>query len=1630
MLRKIRVFLFSLLVLFGVLFISNVEVKATTVTTVNVYYHLYSGNYSGCWVWFWSEHRAGGDFGGKTLQTVNNDPAGYTKKATFTINSDEQNDKFGVIFVKSSGVGSWDGEQTGDLYFYIEDFSSNTINVYYAEGETEVVQTTEKAKEIKQNKFTYISFTDLKTISFKATGNVSNVEVKADGTKVNSTLGSGKITLSENIDVTKEYTISAKVGSDQVTNKQIAFIGIYSGTAFGNAFNYSVDDLGANYSKSSTTFKLWAPLSKSITLKLYHYGHAKKYGTTKYPGDDTPYETHVMTKGEKGVWSVTVKGDLDGVYYLYDVTNGATTNADVVDPYAKSTGLNGMRGMVVNFNENNDKLNPDNWASTERAPATTNNTDKILYETHIRDLTASSTWGGDENLRGTYLGFAQTGTTYKGTSVTVKTGLDHIIELGVTHVHLLPLMDAGMVDETMLDNKEYIARAEDGIYNWGYMTKSFFTVEGAYSTDPYDGYVRLKEYKSMIQTMHKNGLNIVMDVVFNHTANSSNSSFQLILPYYFYRTSNGYFTNGSGCGNEVASERYMASKLIQDSCNYFASEFKVDGYRFDLMGLEDTNTMNAVKNNLNKINPNNIIYGEPWGAGSLGGYDPNAGGSGWYTPADKGNANKITGIGEFADASKEGLRGENDVPARNKGWVNGNSSMYDKAAWGIFGGSGYFNSASTGYTFTNPGQIINFASCHDNYSLFDQYSMAGATSANAIKQATQALSMVLTSQGVPFIEGGSETFRTKIYNGQANHNSYNLSDKTNAIDYKRKADNYTYFTAIKNMVYIRRAHSAFKQTTYSAIGNVTSSNNGNAYFNNGNVIGFRLKDSKDSWNDIYVISANSSGGGFNFNLPSGSWLVAASTNAAHRFNSKFTSSIQLAANETVVLVNSTTNLEIEAPNKPVQETKYDVTLTYNSNQGTVKADKGLTGLAANTKVTFTVTPKEGYQFAGIKIDGKTVSGATLDANGKYTLSVSKSSKIEFLFAAETTYTVTLATNSTATVVADKELTGLKKNSTVTFTVTPKAGYEFSAVKVDGKTVSGATLDANNQYTLTVTKNTKIEFICKAAADPTYNVGLEFDNTQGSVTADKALTNVKKGTKVTFTVTPQSGYKFSAVKVDGVTQNVTLTNGKFSLTVSKDMNVQVLFEALPTYNVELVYASEQGSVAADKALTNIVEGEKVTFTVTPSEGYRFSSIKVDDKASSYSLNADSKLTLTINKNFKMEVLFVLASEPVEPEPVLEEYDLTIQAENGTVLISRKDGQDMAQEGKVIEGVEYELTVTPAEGYHFSKIQFDGVDQNIALDDGKFDMVFDRSMVISAIFEQDAVVLQEFELELEAENGNARIDRLDGVAIEGNTVIEGVQYIVTVAPDEGYHFEEVLADGEPIIVALVNGQFKMTFDKSMTLSVVFAEDEEPEPVVNQYLVIVSKTKCDVTCAEVEGSVLTVEEDIEYTFTVTPEEGYELAEIQVNGVALDLYIEDNKFYLSFDKTSTLTVICRKVEEEPVKPEFVVELTADGLNIKAPVESTDAEDIAKVFETCSNIINGDTVEILGNVGNNYLESTIVFASLDGTFTSTTEVYESFQVVVKARQVLVEAINYAYNFGCAPYELMADIYYYLTQSK
>ncbi|MBZ9635392.1 type I pullulanase [Clostridium sp. FP1] len=520
-------------------------------------------------------------------------------------------------------------------------------------------------------------------------------------------------------------------------------------------FTYDGNDLGAVYTPQYTIFKVWAPTVEKITVVLYE------------TFSDNLGQRHVMTKGQKGVWELNLQGDFKNKYYNYLVLNNGVEK-ETPDIYTKGCSANGKKGMIVDFSS----INPVNWENHLRA-LPINRTQAIIYEIHIRDF---SVWGdsGIKN-KGQYLGFAEKDTK---TPEGIVTGLAHLIDLGITHVHLMPVYDFASVDETV------------GGYNWGYDPYLYNVPEGSYASNSNDGTMRIREFKTMIQALHENGISVVMDVVYNHSVAIDNSPMDILVPGYYYRSENGNYTNGSGCGNEIASEKLMVRKFIVDSIMFWASEYKIDGFRFDLMALHDIDTMKEVVRQAKIINPNIIIYGEPWtgGESSLD----------LSKQVRKGSQRGLQ-VSLFNDDMRNAIKGDND--GNWAGFVNGGGGLESEIKKGIVGGIRYSNEICN--FAQEPGESINYVSSHDNLCLYDKFEKSNPnnTPLEREKMNRLALAIILTCQGVPFIQGGTEILRTK----QGDHNSYNSGDAVNEIGWSRKAEYMETYEYIKGLISLRKS---------------------------------------------------------------------------------------------------------------------------------------------------------------------------------------------------------------------------------------------------------------------------------------------------------------------------------------------------------------------------------------------------------------------------------------------------------------------------------------------------------------------------------------------------------------------------------------------------------------------------------------------------------------------------------------------------------------------------------------------------------------------------------------------------------------------------------------------------------
>ena len=647
----------------------------------------------------------------------------------------------------SSWIG---GTKDVDADRYV-DMNARRVTIYLKSGDENIYSSSNGGSDDVAKNFKMAAMTGFTTIKYTVTPAVkitSLDQIKVyEGDReipvtslssLNNKVISGELTLGETLDISKTYEIEIP----GYGRKAVIPTNIFDSQEFIDNYTYSGNDLGAYIDGSATTFKVWAPTASKVVLNLYTAGN----------GGDVIANVD-MVKGEKGVWSYTAENCGHGTYYTYTVTTSAGTQ-ETPDPYAKAAGVNGNRSMVVDLG----KTDPEGW-NNDKVVTLESYTDAVIWEIHVRDFSNKIE---SSQYKGKYLAFTERGLVNEhGVSV----GVDYLLELGITHVHLLPVYDYGSVDEA------------NPTFNWGYDPKNYNVPEGSYSTDPFNGEVRIKEFKQMVQALHNVGIGVIMDVVYNHTYDA-NSAFNKIVPYYYYRYNpDGTNTNASGCGNDTASERYMFGKFMVDSVSYWASEYNLDGFRFDLMGLHDLATMDAVEDAVHKINPNAIIYGEGWTMGSTIGNVPQA---------NQGQIGKIEKVEDsagavsvFNDAIRDGLKGS-VFEALGKGYINGDPlANLSKIQFGINGGQG------SGVGWKVPGAaVINYMSAHDNNTLWDKLAMANADATVEQRLAMNRLGAVILmiSKGTPFWQAGEEMLRSKPDGkGGFDENSYCSSDAVNNI---------------------------------------------------------------------------------------------------------------------------------------------------------------------------------------------------------------------------------------------------------------------------------------------------------------------------------------------------------------------------------------------------------------------------------------------------------------------------------------------------------------------------------------------------------------------------------------------------------------------------------------------------------------------------------------------------------------------------------------------------------------------------------------------------------------------------------------------------------------------------------
>ena len=609
---------------------------------------------------------------------------------------------------------------------------------------------------------------------------------------------------------------------------------IFDSAEFAAKYTYSGNDLGNTYSKTETKFRVWAPTATKVSLLTFQSLTATASDAKEFP----------MTADSKGTWIASLAGDQNGLVYLYRVTVEGTTN-DAVDPYVRATTINGLRGVVVDLS----KTNPSDWNNT-KPKFSGNPTDASIYELHVRDLSIDPTSGVPAAHRGKYLAFTDVKTSYKG----VATGIAHIKSLGITHVELLPIFDYQSVDEA------------SPTFNWGYDPQNFNVPEGSYASDAATPTTRIVELKSAIASMHNQGLRVIMDVVYHHVYNANTYSESLIVPGYFFRTdSNGDLTSGSGVGNDVADERSMAAKFINDSFKYWTNEYHMDGFRIDQMGQMAVTTINQVRSDLTKIDPSILMLGEGWyGQSSL----PQS------AAATQSNIAQIPGVAAFNDQIRDGAKGS-VFKDSDRGFTSGTFSRALDVKVGIVGNTSYNGTLPNIWTTSAPSQAINYVESHDNQTLFDKLTVSsvGASPASIVKMDQMSAAIVYLSEGVPFIQAGQEFLRSKGGNG----NSYNSNDEVNSLKWSSLTANISTNNYYKGLIAIRRAHPAFRLTTTAAVKSSLT-----FLPTLDGIIAYSLDGAKgkDSWKKI-VVAFNATTMTQSVGLPSsGKWSVVVSGKSA------------------------------------------------------------------------------------------------------------------------------------------------------------------------------------------------------------------------------------------------------------------------------------------------------------------------------------------------------------------------------------------------------------------------------------------------------------------------------------------------------------------------------------------------------------------------------------------------------------------------------------------------------------------------------------------------------------------------------------------------------------------------------
>ena len=836
--RVISMMFLSLLIL-----VTGVSVKASqNLDTLTVHYYRYTESNTTHTAWVWQYLPVSGD-------GIEHDFSKSSVPNWLTLDVDLTSDTYlgstviGIIIKEGSG---WNGPRQpgGDRHIDLSKVQKDgkTGHVYFVQEDEAIYYSLDDADVSDKVLDAYVTLNH--EIKVQTTNIPDKVEIYENSLKIDTfdSITDYSFTLKPTkFDISNIYTIKAYF-EDVSADYTVSFRMLYDTKEYNDHYYYD-GDLGVIYTKEKSTFRLWSPISEEVNLHLYNQGHPNYDKNGKPSEEAVPIEKIEMTNIGKGVWEAVVEKNLEGLYYTFEVNyNGRTF--EFVDPYAYSTGANGLRAQVVNF----EKTNPKYWTYNTRPDNIKNMTDYIIYELHVRDLTTHKSWGGDPSLRGTFMGVAQGGTSYTKDDITISTGLDHLAELGVNAVHFLPIFDFGYVDETRLNDKDYMNQYG---FNWGYMPYNFNTPEGSFSTNPFDGYTRVKELKTMIQALHFRNIRVIMDVVYNHTGETEGSQFEKSMPgYYFRQNEDGSYSNGSGTGNETASERSMFRKYMIDSIIFWAKEYNISGFRFDLMGLHDVETMNEIRKAVNEIDPTIILYGEPWTGGSTP-LDPTK-------KADKENISKLNHVAAFNDNSRDAIK---------KNWNTGTRDIgnSDSIRYAVSGGVAMDNAKASEGTpsyHIEPYRTINYVTAHDDETLRDLNYIQGIRDETLLDLQKQSNAFILTSQGIPFLHAGVDFMRSKpvpeefedmgerIQMGLSG-NSYNMPDVVNQLNWDDKVKYLDVHNYYRHLIAFRRINSNLRLPSSELIKqNLSFINPTSTQY-----IGYRINGNEDS-PEIVVLHSN------------------------------------------------------------------------------------------------------------------------------------------------------------------------------------------------------------------------------------------------------------------------------------------------------------------------------------------------------------------------------------------------------------------------------------------------------------------------------------------------------------------------------------------------------------------------------------------------------------------------------------------------------------------------------------------------------------------------------------------------------------------------------------------------------